>query len=245
MSLTVENLSFAYKKGAPAVLENISCSFKRGSFYGIFGANGSGKSTLLKLLAGELKSSSEIYLDDLSLTRLDIKSRAKLMAVGAQSDELILPFTVRECIKLGRYVWNDENPELIERLLQEWNAASLAERPFAELSGGEQQRIKLLRILAQDTPYILLDEPGSSLDWSRQYELYEKLQTIAHEQNKCIIMVCHDLYTAPDFVDRMLLLKGGRIIYSGDPECEAAFQAINSAFGRRMNKVFRQFNSAE
>ena len=108
---------------------------------------------------------------------------------------MILPFSVKECIALGRYVWNDKNPALIDHLLQEWNAEHLSNKQFSELSGGERQKIKLLRILAQDTRYILLDEPASSLDLARQLELYEKLQKTAHLENKCIIMVCHDLYT--------------------------------------------------
>lgn len=236
MSLTAENLSFAYKKKGGNVLRNITCSFEQGVFYGIFGANGSGKSTLLKLLAGELMSHGAVRLDNKQVNAFSNRERARHIAVGAQGSELILPFTVRETIRLGRYVWDDDGSVLIDRLLQEWASGDLAERPFAELSGGEQQRVKLLRVLAQDTDYILLDEPAAALDWNRQLELYEKLQKIAHGQNKCVIMVCHDLYSAPDFIDRMLLLKDGSLIYSGTADSDLAKAAVAQAFGRSWAK---------
>ncbi len=233
MSLHIDNLSYSYRNSKNAVLENISCSFEPGKFYGIFGANGSGKSTLLKILSGEIAVKAPVTLDDKALQSYSSRARARKIAYACQANEAALPFTARECIKLGRYAWNDDNPELIDSLLKEWGAEALADRFFTELSGGEQQRIKLLRILAQDTPYILLDEPASSLDWSRQLELYEKLRKIAHQQNRAVIMVAHDLYAAPAFIDRMLILSGGSLAFNGDPSSEEALDAVNSSFGKK------------
>ena len=232
MSLSVENLSFAYGKKSSAVLQGISCAFEPGRFYGIFGANGSGKSTLLKVFANLLHTDCKVDIDGRILQELSSKERARLLAFAAQENEYNLPFSARECIKLGRYAWSDVNEELIDRLIDEWNARHLAEKNFNELSGGEQQKIKLLRILAQDTPYILLDEPGSSLDWTRQIELYKKLQMLAHQWNKCVIMVCHDVYLAPSFIDRMLVLAEGRLIYNGEANGAAAAGAVTAAFGQ-------------
>lgn len=232
MSLSIQKTSFAYSNSSGVALKDIACSFSRGRFYGIFGANGSGKSTLLKILSGDLKSTVPVMADGRILRSLSAGERAGILAFAAQENELILPFKVRECIKLGRYIRHDINDELIDRLMKDWQAEHLADKFFGELSGGEQQKVKLLRILAQDTPYILLDEPGSSLDWSQQLELYGKLKAIAHRENKCIIMVCHDIYTAPGFIDEMLLLNSGRIIYSGAPDVPAAAAAVANAFGR-------------
>ena len=91
-----------------------------------------------------------------------------------------------------------------------------------------------MRVLAQNTPYILLDEPAASLDWARQLELYEKLRKLAADAGKCVIMVCHDLYIAPGFIDEMLLMKSGRLIYSGKPDTAAAGEAVALAFERNM-----------
>ena len=234
MSLKVENLDFSYRRNSSAVLKNISCEFERGNFYGIFGTNGCGKSTLLKILANLLHGTAPVMLDNSDLKSFTARQRARLLGYAAQENELDLPFSARECIKLGRYAWDDENDELIGQLLTEWNAENLADKLFNELSGGEQQKIKLLRVLAQNTDYILLDEPGSSLDWTRQLELYERLQKLSHEKNKCVIMVCHDVYSAPSFIDRMLLIADGRIVYNGEPAGNAADKAFAAAFGRSL-----------
>ena len=167
-----------------------------------------------------------------------------MLAVGAQKNEVGLPFSARECIQLGRYAWGDDGEELIEFLLKEWHAQHLADKPFCTLSGGEQQRIKLLRILAQNSRYILLDEPAAALDWSCQLELYEKLQTLAVQQLRCVIMVCHDLYIAPAFVDEMLLLKNGRVVYSGAGNCDKVATALGVAFDRTLS-ISRAQNSVE
>ncbi len=234
MSLSVIHLNFSYPNAKVPAVDDLSYTFKPGKFYGIFGANGSGKSTLLKLLAGDLSGDAAVLLEGRVLRSFNCKERAKLLAYAAQEDELIMPFKVKDCIALGRYVWNDENNALIARLLKDWNAESLQDKPFAELSGGERQKIKLLRILAQDTRYILLDEPASSLDLPKQLELYENLQKVAHEENKCIIMVCHDLYIAPTFIDEMLIMKTGKLLYTGLPATTEAAEATSEAFGREI-----------
>ncbi|MBE6366858.1 MAG: ABC transporter ATP-binding protein [Lentisphaerae bacterium] len=244
MSLQIKELSFAYHQNRQPVLRNISCTFEPGRFYGIFGANGSGKSSLLKLAAGELDAQGTVELEGKNIASFTPREKALLLAVSAQENELVLPFKVRECIRLGRYVHGDDGNAMVEKLLSEWNVRHLAERPFAELSGGEQQRIKLLRVLAQDTCYLLLDEPAASLDWSRQLELYEKLQHLSHTENRCVIMVCHDLYIAPGFIDEMLLLKNGELLYSGLPEGAAAERAAEAAFDRAVN-IKRQAHSVQ
>ena len=231
MSLSLTRASYTYRNGTVAV-KDISYTFKPGVFYGIFGANGSGKSTLLKMLAGDVAPDNPVLLEGRALRKLSSIELARLIAYAEQDAELMLPFCVRECIALGRYVWDDKNDLLIDRLLQEWNAEYLSDKQFSELSGGERQKIKLLRILAQDTRYILLDEPASSLDLGRQLELYEKLQQIAHQENKCVIMVCHDLYTAPAFIDEMLIMKKGDLLYAGKADHRDAQKAIGQTCER-------------
>ncbi|MBE6380323.1 MAG: ABC transporter ATP-binding protein [Lentisphaerae bacterium] len=234
MSLVAQNITYAYHRNGAEVLKNISCEFVPGRFYGIFGGNGSGKSTLLKALSGMLDKSLDVKINKQRINDLDSRQRARLLAFAAQENELPLPFTVRDSIALGRYVWGDDGQEIIARLLHEWQAETLKDRLFNELSGGEQQRVKLLRVLAQDTPYILLDEPASSLDWTRQLELYEKLRDLAHEQQRCIIMVAHDLYAAPEFLDQMLIMHAGTLLYCGNPAAPEAADAVSQAFGRRL-----------
>ena len=232
MSLAVNHSSFAYHNSKALALNDFSYTFVPGVFYGIFGANGSGKSTLLKLLAGDIAGDSSVLLDDRPLRQIPHLECARLIAYAAQEEELPLPFTIEECIALGRYAWPDKEPALIDQLLKKWNAEYMRGKSFTGLSGGERQKVKLLRILAQNTRYILLDEPASSLDFAKQLELYENLQQIAHRENKAVIMVCHDLYIAPAFIDEMLLMKSGSLIYSGKPDSVEANAAISEAFER-------------
>ena len=233
MSLSINKVSYQYPGTGRNVLEDFSFAFKPGRFYGIFGANGSGKSTLLKLLAGDIPC-KDVWLDGRLLNAMPPKARAKNIAVAEQENEAILPFTVKECIKLGCYIHNTVDDDLISVLLKFWKMEHLQHKMFAELSGGERQKVKLLRVLAQNTNYILLDEPASSLDWSHQIELYENLRQIVKEQSKSVIMICHDLYIAPAFIDEMLLIKQGRLIYSGAPDAPTAAEAVSAAFDRQL-----------
>lgn len=241
MALVLRNVSYAYPGAGRNAVENCSFEFQMGHFYGIFGSNGSGKSTLLKLLAGDIPC-ADVTVDGKSLKSLSPRNKASLLAVAEQENELILPFTVCECIKLGCYIRNQADDELVTQLLTQWQMLHWQDKMFAELSGGERQRVKLLRVLAQDTPYILLDEPASSLDWARQLDLYGKMRTLACESGKCVIMICHDLYMAPAFIDEMLLMKDGFLIYSGKPDSDAAAAAVSNAFERNI-AVKRSSNS--
>ncbi|MBO5924434.1 MAG: ABC transporter ATP-binding protein [Lentisphaeria bacterium] len=243
MSLSLIHANYSYRKGAAAV-KDLSYAFKQGKFYGIFGANGSGKSTLLKMLAGDVEPDNPVLLEDKALKAYSSMELAKLLAYAVQDAELILPFKVRDCITLGRYVWRDSDCGLIDRLLKDWNVEHLQDKQFSELSGGERQKIKLLRILAQATKYILLDEPASSLDLPKQIELYEKLQNIAHNENKCVIMVCHDLYIAPSYIDEMLIMKKGNLLYAGKVDTAEAEKAAAEAFERKF-RISRKFQSVE
>lgn len=233
MSLRAEYITYQYHTEKTPALDGISYEFIPGRFYGIFGSNGSGKTTLLKTLAGDINA-GKVFVDDRLLNNIPVKERALLLAIAEQENETALPFTVRECIKLGCYAVGTVNEDLIDELLTCWQMNDLQDKMFTELSGGEKQRVKLLRVLAQNTPYILLDEPAASLDWARQLELYEKLRKLAAESGKCVIMVCHDLYIAPGFIDEMLLMKSGRLIYFGKPDSVDAGNAVAQAFERNM-----------
>lgn len=119
MALVLENVSYAYPGAGRNAVENCSFEFQMGHFYGIFGSNGSGKSTLLKLLAGDIPC-ADVTVDGKSLKSLSPRNKASLLAVAEQENELILPFTVRECIKLGCYIRNQADDELVTQLLTQW-----------------------------------------------------------------------------------------------------------------------------
>lgn len=212
--LECRGLSFSYD-GRNRVLKNITLSFVPGTFYGIFGPNGSGKSTLLKLLTGELKSSAgEVFPRWTSPLE-----RARHIALVEQQIPSSLPLTVGEVAALGAYPWSREKvpSDTLEEVLEELELLSFKDRPFNELSGGERQRVMLARALVQNTDILCLDEPGSSLDIGFQHTLCRILKKLARN-GKCVIMISHDLFSAPSYLDTAVLLHKGETVYTGPGE---------------------------
>ena len=223
-----KELFYSYD-GKNFAVEKVSCAFEPGRFYGIFGPNGSGKSTLLKLLTGELYPTSGAV----SPCWNHILDRAKNIALVEQQIPPSLPLTVAEVSALGSYPWcrsQEACAEKVKQVLEELELMPLAKRSFNALSGGERQRVMLARALVQETPILCLDEPGSSLDIGFQHTLCRILKNLA-AQGKCVIMVSHDLFLAPEYLDAMLLMKQGQIIGCGSPEKLKEPGVLKEVFG--------------
>ena len=227
--IELKNVSFSYSSGNP-VLKEITTRFNAGAFYGIFGPNGCGKSTLLKLITGEIVPDS----GSISPRWNDPLERACRLAMVEQEIPGRIPLTVREVVALGRYPWMRRRKALsdIQEVLNELQLAPLAEKPYSHLSGGERQRTMLARAVAQDTPILLLDEPASSLDIGFQHEFYRLLRRFARK-GKCIVMISHDLFIAPHYLDEALLLKGGTIFARGTPAQMLSPENLRAVFQYR------------
>lgn len=210
--IKLNEISFSY--GRNQILNRFSCEFHPGRFYGIFGANGSGKSTLLKLITGELHPDNGTVLPVYN----DVMERAKNIAFMEQQSPDMIPLTVRETVELGRYPWVRTNKDFsLDPVLEQLNLLELSERPYTKLSGGEKQRVMLARILAQETPILLLDEPFSSLDFGNQHHFYRILKSLAL-QGKCVVMITHDIFVSAEYLDEALFLKNGSLFRHGTPE---------------------------
>jgi iron complex transport system ATP-binding protein len=221
MKLRAENISFAYPGGKP-VIRNISLELEPGSVGGLFGPNGCGKTTLLRCLNGTLKpQQGEVILDNTPLNSLSRRETALRIATLSQDIPAQLPFSVAEVVMLGRYpAWQmlrhetSEDYEIVAACMEQMDIREFADRPFDTLSGGEKQRTLLARALAQQSPVLLLDEPAAHLDITRHLNFLKYLRKIA-AAGKSILLVCHDLFAAPMFIDRGFLLKDGTITSSG------------------------------
>ncbi len=212
--IELDEVAFSYSAGA-AVLKKLSVRFEAGRFYGVFGPNGCGKSTMLKLITGELKPDS----GRVTPAWEDPLERARQLAVVGQEIPHRIPLSVREVVALGRYPWERSGrcPAEVCRVLQSLKLAEFAEHSYCSLSGGERQRVMLARAVAQETPILLLDEPASSLDIGFQHTFYRMLRELAGE-GKCVVMISHDLFTAPGYLDEALMMRDGRIFRRGTPE---------------------------
>lgn len=241
MSLRADNLEFSYRPGTP-VLQGVSVECAPGKIVGLFGPNGSGKSTLLRCLNGALRpQAGAVFLDDLAIGRMTPREVAAHVSVVPQDTPPDTPFTAGQIVELGRYPhqqgWvgdRDDHCELVAHCLRRVGVEQLADRPFAQLSGGERQRVVVARALAQLGTYLLLDEPSTHLDITHQLHLYRLLREVASE-GIGIIMTCHDLFVAPLFVDRAMLLHAGRVFAVGLPQTVLTPEHLGQVYGCRLH----------
>lgn len=232
--IEARDLSFSY--GASPVFSNLSFSLAEGKVYGIIGPNGSGKTTLLRVLCGIAKPTcGEAFLDGIPYDSFDRLSLARQLSLMPQFSHLP-PVTARDLVERGRYPYlgatrrmTPEDRAAVERALIQAGAIDLAHRPLNELSGGERQRVCLALLLAQDTPYVFLDEPTTYLDLSHRFGLLSQLRDLSRE-GRCVVAVLHDLPQALRWCDELLILHEGALI-STTPSEFARSSLPDAVFG--------------
>lgn len=218
-SLIAKNISFFYQDGDKRryILDNVSAEFKRGVFHSIVGHSGSGKTTFLSLLAGLDKiQDGEILVDGESIEELGSEQyRSKKVGIVFQSYNLVKYLTAVENVLVAMEIAeqkHDEDREQIAYNLLNYLGLdkTKADRLVSQLSGGEQQRVAIARVLSSDVDYILADEPTGNLDEQAEIELIKIFQKLAHEHNKCVVVVTHASEVAK-MSDITLRLKRGRL----------------------------------
>lgn len=208
------------------VLRDISLSVGRGQMLALVGPNGSGKTTLLRVLSGATRPDrGQAQVGDTLLARLGRRDLGRRLAVVPQHTDPSLLFTVRQLVAMGRSPYlpllgsqRMEDRRAVQAALRATELEDLADERFAELSGGEQQRVSLATALAQETPFLLLDEPTVHLDLHHQHRLLELLATLRDERALGILAVMHDLNLAALYFDRIAVLDGGRLAADGTPD---------------------------
>ncbi len=215
--------------GGRTVLHGVDFTARAGSVTAIVGPNGSGKSTLLKAICGDIRSTGQVLINGHDSARLKPFQTAGLRAVLPQSSALSFPFTVREIVGLGLAggwsgVSADAERSLVTRALEEVDLAGFAGRYYQELSGGEQQRVQLARVLCQiwepvvdgQPRFLLLDEPVSSLDIRHQLIIMRIARNYA-DRGGGVVAVMHDLNLTAMFADQVALISHGVVVASGVP----------------------------
>ena len=222
--LTTTNLS--YRVGSKSLLQGVSLTARPGEVLAVVGANGAGKSTLLKLLSGDFApSDGEVLLEGKSLSEWPPAALARHRAVLMQQHTLALAFQVQELVLLGRYPHFGGQPTahdhaVVAAALDLVGLRHLAGREYPTLSGGEQQRAQLARVLAQvweaENGWLLLDEPLTGLDLRHQHQTLAIARQLVG-RGFGVIAVLHDLNLAAQYADQVLLLHHGRAVASGTP----------------------------
>ena len=220
--LELKNISAGY--GKASVLQDVSISVEKGSVLSIIGPNGSGKSTLLKTVVGILKpTKGTITVDGKTALNITEKQFAQHVAYLPQGKD-VPDMTVGQMVLHGRFPYlgfprryTENDRKLAIASLERMGVADLYDRPLKTLSGGIRQKVYIAMALAQDTDYILLDEPTTYLDIQHQLELMKILRELA-KSGKGIVAVMHDLPLAFNFSDRIAVMNEGKIVAENTPE---------------------------
>jgi len=221
--ISFENVTVRYRRSVPPAVNGASFTVENGGITALVGPNGSGKSTLVRALLGrEQLESGRILLDDHDRASLRQREFARRVAVVPQREEAVFPLLVREYVALGRYPHSrglTNSPldaEAMQRAVERSEIEALLDRRTDELSGGEWQRVRVARALAQDTGMLVLDEPTTFLDIAHEMSLLELIHSLA-AAGMAVMMVSHQLNLVARFASRMVLLSRGRIVADGPP----------------------------
>lgn len=235
--LELRQLGGGYTK--QPIFTGIDLTVQRGELLCVIGPNGCGKSTLVRAITGLCqRHQGEVWLDAQPWDNYAPRARARKVSVLPQFSVAAFPFHVWEVVLAGRHPYRapfapaaKADEEAVERALRLTDTWDLRDRMTNQLSGGEWRRVVLARTLAQDTPLILLDEPGSSLDLGHQTSLHEILFQLTRAEGKGILCVSHDLAHTAEYADRVLVLQDGKQVALGLPEEVFTASLLREVFG--------------
>ncbi|TMV13031.1 heme ABC transporter ATP-binding protein [Arenibacterium halophilum] len=236
MSYTAANILVEINRRV--ILTGAALTARPGQVTAIVGPNGSGKSTLLKAIIGEIPSRGEITLNGCDARALSLGDLAATRGVLPQASALAFPFTVIEVVRMGLAAGRHAaRPQIADQALAAVDLSHHAQRYFQDLSGGEQQRAQLARVLAQvwepveaDTPrWLLLDEPVSSLDLGHQLQVMELARAYARRGGG-VIAVMHDLNLTAIYADHVALIHNGQTVAQGTVADVLTDDRLSTAF---------------
>lgn len=218
--LVVENLAFSY--GAATIFSGVNFTVQKGRLCGLFGPNGSGKSTLFKCCLGLLKmGAGRVQIAGQDVASLSAASMAHLVAYVPQDHTPPFPFLAREIVLMGRsphfggvFGLKKQDWQIAHEAMQKLGIEHLADKVYTKLSGGQRQLVLIARALAQQTPFIMLDEPTSSLDFKNQLLIWKILRDIVTE-GTTVFACAHDPNHVLWFCDDLVVINQGKLAASG------------------------------
>ena len=225
-------------RGTKTILNDVSMHANQGELVAILGPNGAGKSTLLGVLAGDLSpDSGTVHFGDDQISSLTKSDLARYRAVLPQQVTVSFPFSVEEVVEMGRGPKSTgADQDLIEMAMKKVDVLEMRNRLYRSLSIGEQARVSMARILAQDTQLLLLDEPTAVLDIGQQEKLMRIVRSLV-DDGRTVIAVFHDLNVAMSFADRVVLLRKGKQVADGTPRTTLTAETLSNIYEHKIDVV--------
>ena len=235
MAIEIKHICKSY--GEKKVVDDVSLVIPTGKITSFIGPNGAGKSTVLGIISRLLTADNgEVYLNHLPLKEQKNTDIARKMAILKQSNHVNLRITVEELVAFGRFPYSKGNLTEIDRTfidnaIKYMNLNDIREQYIENLSGGQRQRAYIAMTLAQDTDYILLDEPLNNLDMKHSVQIMKILRNLVDEKGKTIIIVIHDINFVASYSDYIVALKDGKMIRHGNTEEIMKNEVLKDIYG--------------
>jgi iron complex transport system ATP-binding protein len=240
-TVALEALGIHYSVRGKALLSDVDIRVAAGTVTAIIGPNGAGKSTLLGVLAGDIHPSlGTVSIADQPLRAYSVAELARRRSVMLQQSAVAFAYTVREVVSMGRAAWNRDasvdDATIVDEALEQTDITRFAARDVTSLSGGEQARAALARVVAQDSPIVLLDEPTASLDIAHQ-ELVLGLAGRLALAGGAVVIVLHDLDAAATHADQVVMLVDGRVAATGAPSEVMTSEILTRVYGHPIDVI--------
>ncbi len=237
--ISVRNLTKRYE--SKEVVKDVTLNIEKGLITSFIGPNGAGKSTLLSMISRLMEANDgDVQIDGISLKNWKSKELAQKISILRQSNNLNVRLTVRELVAFGRFPYSkgnltEEDDKFINQAIDYLKLKDIEDCYINELSGGQKQRAYIAMVIAQDTEYILLDEPLNNLDMKHAVEIMRILRNIVDDLGKTVVIVIHDINFASCYSDKIVALQDGKIRYYDDTDKIINSEVLNDVFDMEFN----------
>lgn len=242
--IKVRNLTKRF--GKKTVVKDVSLKIHPQKITSFIGPNGAGKSTLLSMVSRLIDADTgEVFLDNTNISKMKSREFAKKVAILKQSNFMNVRLTIEELVSFGRFPYSrghltKEDHQHVDQALAYMNLTDIKDSYLDELSGGQRQRAFIAMVIAQDTDYILLDEPLNNLDMKHSVQIMKTLRQLVDDLGKTVIIVLHDINFASVYSDRIVALRNGEVIRDGKTDDIINTEALQDIYDmdipiKRMN----------
>lgn len=220
--MKIKNLKKSY--GDKNVVDDVSFEIPKGKVISFIGPNGAGKSTVMNMISRLIaRDGGKVEFEGKDITDWKSKELSKCLAILTQTNHITMKLTVRELVSFGRFPYSgnhltQEDEKIIEEAIEYMELGEFENRFLDELSGGQRQRAYIAMVIAQDTEYILLDEPTNNLDIYHSSNMMKMVRRLSDELGKTVILVLHDINYASFYSDYICAFWKGKIAKFGTVE---------------------------